>query len=61
MKKRLVEGVFQRCSMLWDLLQEVRTGKPKKCPIIFCLIKGFVWPCAAKDRVSSVSDLMDSA
>lgn len=56
-----MEGVFQRCSMLWDLLQEVRTGKPKKCPIIFCLIKGFVWPCAAKDRVSSVSDLMDSA
>lgn len=41
--------------MLWDLLQGgARTGKPKKCPIIFCLMKGFVWPSAAKDRTSGV-------
>lgn len=31
-----------------------------KVPIIFCLIKGFVWP-AAKGKWSSVPDLMDSS
>lgn len=31
-----------------------RSGKPTKCPVIFCLIKGFVWPSAATDRTSGV-------